>query len=131
MARRFAAALDDHDWAAATNCLAPDCIYLFRGTEARGRDQIIDSYRRIGEWVAATFESVSYESKVEALGPARAAITFRDVLDHQGHHLDFRCQQILTTDDEGRVVQIEHIDFPGEPEKVVAFNAACGVKKPG
>ena len=51
-------------------------------------------------------------------------------MDHEGHHLDFRCQQVITLGPERRVVQIEHVDLPGEAEKAERFNAACGVSKP-
>ena len=129
VARRFAIALDEDRWDAVIACLSPDCEYLFRGAVTRGSAPIVASYRTIGEWVADTFESVRYESAVEAIGVDRAVISFRDVLDHPGHHLDFRCQQVITLGPEGTIVHIEHVDLPGEPEKVVRFNAACGVKK--
>ena len=129
-ARRFAAALDQSDWEAAIACLAKNCEYSFRGKSSHGRDQIVSSYRTIGEWVDASFESVRYESAVEALPPDRARISFRDIMDHRGHHLDFRCQQIITLGTEGTIAHIEHIDIPGEAEKAERFNAACGVKKP-
>jgi hypothetical protein len=35
----------------------------------------VASYRTIGEWVAATFESVRYESAVEAIDAVRALIS--------------------------------------------------------
>ncbi len=130
-ARRFAAALDDDDWKTSATCLAPDCVYAFRGGETQGREAIIASYRTIGEWVAETFESVRYESAVEPVGDGRARIAFRDVIEHGGHHLDFHCEQLITAGRSGRIVHIEHVDLPGEPEKAVEFNALCGVKRPG
>lgn len=129
-ALRFAAALDKGDWRAAESCLARDCEYLFRRDVTRGAEKIIGMYRTIGEWVEETFASVRYESSVEAEGPDRARIAFRDLLDHRGHHLDFRCEQVITVGAGETVVRIEHIDLPGEPEKVERFNRACGVRKP-
>lgn len=129
-ALRFAAALDAGDWKAAESCLARDCEYLFRGDATRGAEMIIGMYRTIGEWVDETFESVRYESSVEAEGPDRARIAFRDLLDHRGHHLDFRCDQVITVGAGETIVRIEHIDLPGEPEKVERFNRAWGVQKP-
>ena len=130
VAQRFAVALDEDRWDAVAACLAADCEYVCRGVTMRGPAQIVASYRTIGEWVVATFESVRYESAVEAIDDDRALISFRDLLDHQGHHLDFRCQQVVTLGPEHTIVHIEHVDLPGEPEKVVRFNAACGVEKP-
>ncbi len=130
VARQFAAALDLGDWQAVRSCLSENCEYVFRGQSSFGREQIVSSYETIGKWVEATFDSVRYESAVEDLGPGRAMINFRDLMDHDGHHLDHRCQQIVTLGPDGTIVHIEHIDLPGEPEKVARFNAACGVKKP-
>ncbi len=130
LARRFAVALDASDWDAAGGCLAPTCEYVFRGTCIVGRDPVIDSYRKIGEWVATTFECVRYESAVRPAEPAAAVIAFRDLIDHGEHHLDFRCEQRLEVGADGLVARIEHVDLPGEPEKAARFNAACGVEKP-
>ncbi len=130
VARRFAAALDLSDWEAVAACLTANCEYSFRGKSTHGREQIVSSYRTIGDWVDATFESVRYESAVDAFAPGRARISFRDLMDHRGHHLDFRCQQIVTLGTEGAIAHIEHVDLPGEAEKVEKFNAACGVQKP-
>jgi hypothetical protein len=91
VAQRFAIALDEERWEAVSQCLAPDCEYLCRGKLTWGPAQIVASDRTIGEWVATTFESVRYESAVEAIDAVRALVRFRDILDHQGHHLDFRC----------------------------------------
>ena len=130
MGRLFAAALDADDWAGAEALLADECVYAFRGGEMRGAAEIVGSYRKIGEWVARSFDAVRYESRVAPLEDVRVEIAFRDLIDHGEHHLDFRCKQRLRVDAEGRVVHIEHIDIEGEPEKAARFNAACGVTKP-
>lgn len=129
-ARAFAHALDASDWSAAKACLSPSCEYAFRGGELQGPDRIIETYRTIGEWVAKTFDSVRYESSVESSGAKQATISFQDRIAHQGHHLDFRCYQVITVDDAGTICHILHVDLAGEPEKVERFNAACGVQKP-
>ncbi|MEE9392380.1 MAG: hypothetical protein V3W41_07730 [Planctomycetota bacterium] len=126
----LASALDRGDWSACIMCLTSQCEYEFRGTVSKGAEDIISSYRVIGEWVEATFESVRYESAVETLGAKVAKISFRDLMEHQGHRLDFRCQQVITLGDDGLIGKIRHIDIDGMPEKVAEFNKACGVTKP-
>lgn len=130
LALRFAATLDASDWAAATALLAPDCVYACRGQRTVGAAAIVQTYRTIGEWVDQTFETVRYESKVDALPDGVALISFRDRLDHGEHHLDFRCQQRITAGPRGLIAHIEHIDLPGELEKAARFNQACGVSRP-
>ena len=126
----LASALDRSDWPACVACLSPQCKYEISGEVSQGPEAIISSYRVIGEWVEATFESVRYESSVETLDPKVAKISFRDLLEHQGHSLDFRCQQIITLGDDLLICKIQHIDIEGMPEKAAAFNKACGVAKP-
>ena len=129
-ALRFAAVLDARDWAGTRALLSEACEYDFRGGSLHGPKAIIAIYREIGEWVDESFDSVSYESRVELRPSGQALIHFRDLMDHGEHHLDFRCQQLLSVDQHGRVYRIEHIDIPGESEKAAAFNLACGVKRP-
>jgi len=126
----LASALDRSDWSGSVACLSPECTYEIRGKVNHGAEAIISSYRVIGEWVEATFESVRYESSVEAQEPSIATISFRDLLEHQGHNLDFRCRQIVTLGEDGLICKIQHVDIEGMPEKAAAFNEACGVTKP-
>lgn len=130
-AEALAAAMDAGDWPAARALLSPDCEYVCRGERTTGPEEIVASYRSIHEWVTSTFERVAYQSRVEAVSPERAAIHYRDQIDHGEHHLDFRCRQHLTVDGHGRICRIEHEDLPGELEKARRFNDACGVKRPG
>ena len=129
-AKAFAQALDQDDWQAAEKCLSPDCSYICRGTTSLGSAQIVDSYRKIGEWVRKSFESVAYESSIEVLSESQVKIRFRDLIKHQGHTLDFRCEQLLQLGEAGTIQQIEHFDLPGMLEKAAAFNKACGVERP-
>lgn len=131
VARRFAAALDAADWDAVSALLDDACAYHMRGATTTGVESIVGSYRTIDEWVKATFDSVRYESRVEAQPDGTALITFRDRIDQGAHALDHRCQQRIAVDDAGRITTITHIDLEGEAEKVARFNAACGVVKPG
>lgn len=130
IAEGFCAALDAGDWPAVSSLLDPECEYHFRGEVTAGIDIIVGSYRTIDEWVHETFESVHYESHVELRSDDAALITFRDQMDHGEHHLDFRCQQLIQTNRHDLIRRITHIDLEGEPEKVIRFNAACGVVKP-
>lgn len=127
----FAKALDAGDWAGVEALVARGCTYRIRGDTVVGAEPIVGSYRRIAEWVDSTFDAVRYESEVKPHDGDRARIRFRDLIDHGPHHLDFRCEQLIAVDGSGAIIDIEHVDIPGEPEKAAAFNRACGVAKPG
>ncbi len=129
-ATALAATLNIENYNVAEMLLTPQCQYKIGETTVSGSVAIIESYRLIGDWVKATFESYSYESKVAADGDDQAIITYRDRIRHGEHRLDHHCQQVVKADQQGRIFEIRHVDLPGEPEKVAAFNAACGVSKP-
>ena len=122
--------MDTGDWASVASVLDARCEYHFRGTMTSGVEKIVESYRKIDEWVHATFDQVRYESRIELQSDGSVLITFRDQIDHGDHHLDFRCQQRVAINDAERIASITHIDIDGEPEKAVRFNAMCGVVKP-
>lgn len=128
VSERFARALDEGDWSAASSLLHPECRYDCRGSVVTG-PTLLDGYRTTDAWVKATFDAVRYESRIE-IEDGRARIHFRDFIDHGEHHLDFKCEQLLTIDEDGRIVSIEHIDLPGELETADAFNQVCGVRRP-
>lgn len=130
VARRFAAALDAADWGTVVSLMAPACTYACRGSTTVGAGEIVASYRAVDEWVKTTFEDVRYDSEVQAEGKSLARLSFRDRMRHGAHRLDFRCQQRIELDSEGRIARIEHIDLPGEREKADRFNEACGVQRP-
>ncbi len=130
IAQQFCNALDAGDWDALASLLAPGCEYSLRGGSIEGVEPIVASYRKIDEWVHASFDSVRYESEVDTCTEREALIAFRDIIEHGAHRLDFRCQQQITLGDDGRVERIRHIDLEGEPEKAAEFNRVCGVEKP-
>ncbi|MCZ6836603.1 MAG: hypothetical protein O7G85_12575 [Planctomycetota bacterium] len=123
-------ALDQEDYTLAETLLAPDCRYEINDTVMNGRETIIESYRLIGDWVKATFDSYQYSSEVVPRGDDQAIISYRDQIQHGEHELDHRCQQIIKAAPDGLIIEIRHVNLPGEPEKVKAFNKACGVSKP-
>jgi len=131
VATQFAAALNRRDWAGVRALLTADCAYECRGSTTVGADAIVSSYRTMDTWVSETFESVRYDSDIEARPRGQVLIEFRDRMDYGEHHLDFRCLQLLSfTDDNASIRHIEHIDLPGERDKADRFNRACGVTRP-
>ncbi|KAA3608623.1 MAG: hypothetical protein DWQ01_10995 [Planctomycetota bacterium] len=128
-AQEFCSALDAGDWETVASLLAPGCEYACRGELYEGVETIVASYREIDEWVHRSFDSVRYESRIESCSEHEALISFRDVIEHGEHRLDFRCQQRIEVGNDGRILRILHIDLEGEPEKAAQFNWACGVRK--
>ena len=126
---RFAVALDREDYAAAAALLAAGCVYLIRGETHTGPGAIIASYRGNGEHAARSFESITYSSSVRPDGPGSAQIEFADHIRHRGMSLTHRCRQVATLGAHGLIARIEHVDLPGERERLDAFRRDCGLSE--
>ena len=128
-AERFALALDGEDYDTARSCLSRDAVYTISDEEHRGPDAIIASYQGNGDWASRAIDRIEYESRVRATGPLSAVITFVDRIEHAGHKLVHQCEQHLAFDDEGRILQIRHVDLPGEPEALRDFFQTVGLAR--
>lgn len=62
VARRFAAALDAEDYAAAIELLADDCVYRSRSGPIVGLAAIVTSYRGIGDAARRQLDAIEYTS---------------------------------------------------------------------
>lgn len=129
-ATAFAQALDEENYDRATSLLAEDCKYHFRGKITTGRDEIIRSYQQAGEWAATSFENIRYESRVTTKDTHTARIRFADITAHNGLHHRHECEQLVHVNDANQITRIEHIDLPGERDRLLAFLAKCGIEYP-
>lgn len=127
---QFAQALDGEDYQAARMLLSAKCIYNSTSGTRTGPAQVIESYKSNGDWAAAAFDSIRYESHVEPEANDEWMITFTDHIHHKGKHLVHKCGQILTVNQEGLIETIEHRDIRGEKEKLEEFLRDTGINRP-
>ncbi len=128
-ASAFVKALDTEDFGAAQGLLAPGCAYAFRGKITRGAGEIVDSYRAAAAWASASFDRIRYESALTQESPARFRVRFVDLTDHAGQSHRHECEQVFTVDAQSLIDRIEHVDLPGERERLDAFLERVGVKR--
>jgi hypothetical protein len=124
-AQRFAAALDAEDYEGVRATLAADCVYHAPEGLQIGPDEIVKSYRQNGASARDRFEKIEYESRVEAIGPTDALITFIDRVTLRGAWHEFRCRQRIRIGAGGLVEQIWHEEIPGERERLRQFEAGA------
>jgi len=127
-AEAFVRALDTEDFDATEAILAPSCVYQFRGAETLGGAKIVASYRAAAEWASESFDRIRYESSLQQETPTRFRVRFIDLTEHGGRSHRHECEQVFTVDADGRIDSIEHIDLPGERERLRAFLDGVGVK---
>ncbi len=126
VANEFALALDREDYPRARSLLEGACVYLIRGTRHSGPEAIVSSYKGNGDEAGRRYDSIEYASKVRADGPDAAVIVFTDDISHSGRRLVHTCEQRVRVGPEGLIVAIEHVDLPGERERLERFKAGCG-----
>lgn len=128
-ASALARALDHNDFAAAESLLAPDCLYESPGGVLETPAAIIAAYRKNAEWAARTFDQVGYASEAMPEGVASARITYGDRITHRGHTHEYRCRQIVETNEDGLIVRIRHEAISGENAALQEYLDRVGVKR--
>jgi len=127
----FAEALDRDDFVAAGGYLAAACTYESPSGVIEGAGEIIASYRRNSEWAHRTFDEITFDSQVDAIDERTFRITYFDETLHRGKPHEYRCCQIVTVGDDGKIVHIKHEEIPGEREKLEAYLKEVGVTREG
>jgi hypothetical protein len=129
-AQRFAHLLDQQRYDELADVLDSECSYEFRDRSIQGAQKIIETYRANTEWGFGLFDRIEFDSEVVPESDQSARVRFSDRLflgnaDHR--HI---CEQIVTVDDTGRIIRIEHCDLEGETEALDAFLKKCDVSRP-
>ena len=123
----FAKALDQNQLAAAEQMLAEHCVYEAPDGIHRGRAAIIAAYGKSADWGEANLDEVRYESSVDPQSERGFRIHFVDHIRKGPHEHTHRCAQVVTLDDEGKIVRIVHEHIAGEPEALKAFWDQAGL----
>ncbi len=129
IARAFVHALDHEDFAAAEPLLAPDCVYTIRSETIQSATEIIASYRAAAEWARTSFDRIRYESQLTQESPSRFRVRYIDLTDHRGLTHRHECEQVFTFNNANQIDTIEHIDLPGERERLDTFLDRVGVTR--
>lgn len=129
LATKLAKALDANDFDAASYFLADDCVYEIGTQRIVGRDKIIGSYKGNADWAKSAIDEVMLESQISA-DDNGFLITYTDKITHKGLKHIYRCQQILSLNEQGLVIKILHREIPGEKEGLQAFEAKAGIIRP-
>ncbi len=125
VAARFAAALDQENYAGLAALLAADCQYLNR-KETFGPEAIITSYRNASSWAKSAVQKVTYESRIRIDADDVAVVTFVDHFQHDGLTHTYTCEQAVSVNAAGRVCRIVHRELPGQREAADSFLRSVG-----
>lgn len=129
IAKQFASLMDQNRYLEAGHLMAESCLYKYQGKIIEGVAAIIQTYVDNFESAKGQLDEIQFSSKVV---PADAADNFKlkylDRIRKGSSWFEHRCEQQIKIAD-GKVVQIEHFDLPGESEKLKAWFVEVGVKR--
>ena len=124
----FGHSLDQDDFSTTLKLLAKDCRYDMGGSILNGPEAIVNSYSENMKEGRAKFDLLEWgKSTVEDLGDGNYEVFFTDFLGHRGIEHIHRCKQRLHVNADLKIVSIDHINLPGEPEKLAAFKQQVGL----
>lgn len=126
----FAAALDKDEFETAIRFVANDCVYESPSGQIVGAAKIMDSYAKNAAWARDAFDNLEFRSHVDMRSPTEALIEYTDITKHEGVGHTYRCQQIVTIDEDGLICAIKHREIPGQAEALNAFFEKVGVQRP-
>lgn len=120
LAETFVSLLDSRRYDEAAQLIDKDCVYQDRQSSHQGRPGVIAMYRELDAEMRKLFDDISYDSRVEILDGEHCIVHFADTLRKGDRTHTVRSQQMLTFR-EGKIVDIEQQDMPGEAEELRRF----------
>jgi hypothetical protein len=130
VADRFASALCDRDWFELGRQFAGAATYALRGRRVLGRRKIKKLFRDNAEWAEAELDAVSYDYEIRKVEGAVAWIRFTDRLEHGGRVLEHESEELVEVSEKRELIMnLTHIDLPGEDERLRAFLSEVGVSE--
>ena len=126
---RFSSALDHEDWAKARSLLQDDCEYVIRGRRVIGQGHIIQEYRASASWGSSTFDEITYRSQLEKCRDGRIRVTFIDRIRKGDHRHVYKCDQVISVDQDGLINRIMHFDRAHDEQQLVCFLETCGIHR--
>lgn len=131
LAQQFATALDQENYAALAQLLAPDCHYETAGGLLIGPEAIVASYREASTWGKAHLDAFTYESVIRVVSGGCAVVTFIDHLEHQGRKHSYSCEQSIALRADDKICRITHQELPGQRDVLEDFFRQAGLERSG
>ncbi|MEM7106397.1 MAG: hypothetical protein AAF502_24935 [Bacteroidota bacterium] len=125
----FGSALDIDDFDKAATFLHHNCAYDIGSGILIGPKAICGSYESNMKSGRAELDELIWgKCEAKTIDENKIELYFTDYLVHKGIKHTHQCKQILTFEEEGKIIAIKHINLPGEPEKLLAFYSSVGLR---
>lgn len=127
VAKQFATLMDQNEYHEAGRLMSSACRYLYQGKVIEGIKEILKLYIDNYEIAQKELDEIQFSSEVEPTAePGLFTLKYLDRVRRGSSWFEHRCEQKIKIVD-GKVVQIEHHDLPGEPEKLQEWREQVGI----
>ena len=121
--------MDNSRFTEAQAMLHPDCVYKMRTKTYRGPEAIIKTYEDNYQAGIKKLDEIVYSSTVVPISPSRFRLKYADKIRKGEAWHEYKCEQVIKLRD-GLVLEIQHIDLPGQDEALQFFYKTNGVVNP-
>jgi len=117
IAQSFGTLLDQDDFEGFKKLLAADCVYHIHEDILHGGDEIAGLYEQNMKAGKKKFDKLEWgECSITALSEDQFMVHFSDFITHGGQTHNYKCNQIISINDDLVVTTIKHQEIPGERE---------------
>jgi hypothetical protein len=128
VAQDFASCMDNDDFSKAKTFLANNCKYYIQDNFFNTPEAIIATYKEHSDYAKSTFDSVIYKSQIQQISPLEFEAIYIDIISKNGKSHNYQCKQIINFDQSFRIIRIQHVEIPGEHERILNFYSEIGLK---
>ena len=127
-AEQFGYLLDNDRFEELQRWIAEDCSYDIGSKILLGPLEIAEFYKANMEDGRKKFDELEWgKAVIEEIDDETFDVCFSDFLKHKGIEHRYKCKQRLTVNDDAKVLKIEHLEYPGEKEALIAFKKQVGL----
>lgn len=129
IATQFGTFLDNDNFEAVKKLLSHNCKYLIGDDILSGPENISHSYQQNMIEGRKKLDKLEWgKSSIEIISESEYYVHFTDYLTHKEKGHIFKCKQKLTINKKGQIIRIEHINEPGEQDKLDRYYKEVGLK---
>ncbi len=128
-AQAFGNTLDQDDFEAFKKLIATSCTYKIGDRLLKGPDEIAGLYESNMKEGQQKFDFLEWgKSEVKKISENKFEVYFSDFLKHKGISHNYKCKQILTLNNEKKVINILHCEIDDQRDRLMAFYKKVGLK---
>jgi hypothetical protein len=129
LAIHFAELMDQNKYYEAGQLMHAECRYIYQGKTIEGVEKIVQTYVSNFDSIKNKLDEIQFLSEVAAKDVnGLFRLKYLDRIRKGTSWFEHRCEQTIRIS-EGKIIEIEHFDLPGEAEKLKKWFSSMGIKR--